>query len=73
LACTHILPQNLRLFNLCDGDVQFDATGCSTCAAEVFRLARRIHGVQFARSCCSVSRGIFTYPAQKAHIPLLPI
>lgn len=26
LACTHILPHNLRLFNLRDGGVQFDAT-----------------------------------------------
>ena len=51
LACTHILPHNLRLFNLRDGGVQFDATAlfnlkrrrCSTSAAVVFRLVRRIH------------------------------
>ena len=52
LACTHILPHNLRLFNLRDGGVQFDATAlfnlkrrrCSTSAAVVFSSARHIHG-----------------------------
>ena len=34
LACTHILPHNLRLFNLRDGGVQFDATA-------LFNLKRR--------------------------------
>ena len=34
LACTHILPHNLRLFNLRDGGVQFAATA-------LFNLKRR--------------------------------
>ena len=47
LACTHILPHNLRLFNLRDGGVPSDATAlcnlkrrrCSTSAAVVLVLS----------------------------------
>ena len=41
-ACTHILPRNLRLFNLCGEGVQLARSGCSFCAVALFSFARNI-------------------------------
>ena len=41
-ARTHLLPRNLRLFNLCGEGVQLARSGCSFCAVALFSFARII-------------------------------